>query len=113
MANHSFGRKRKKMENRDHLPEHNQKKCKATNNLLDALCVGMSESLNAPYTKQKGLVIQELVNSKTLEPSADMIVLRSGDHNKKGMTINHCPFCGVEIFDCNLYLGRKKRANKA
>lgn len=40
---------------------------------------------------------QHFTNFKTGAPARSFFVLKSGDHQKKGIVLNVCPFCGTRI----------------
>jgi len=34
---------------------------------------------------------------QTMELTRELVVLRSGDHQKNGMVLNFCPICGADL----------------
>lgn len=49
-------------------------------------------------TRSQGAELQTLINTKTGKFSRQWVVLKSGEHGKRGVVMNHCPFCAGEIF---------------
>jgi len=45
----------------------------------------------------RALYLEHLTNIKTLKPSRSFVVMRMGEHAKKGIILNCCPFCGERI----------------
>lgn len=63
-------------------------------------CWALEEVLQPPYgrgTRSQGVVLQTLINMNTREFSRQLVILKSGQHSKKGMALNFCPFCAGEI----------------
>jgi hypothetical protein len=38
-----------------------------------------------------------MVSMKTGDFTRDLVVLKSGDHGKKGIVMNNCPFCAKPL----------------
>lgn len=49
------------------------------------------------HGRGRGLFMLTLTNTATLKPSRSFVVLRMGEHVKKGVALNCCPFCGERI----------------
>ncbi len=45
----------------------------------------------------KSVSHQHFTNFKTGQPARSFFVLKSGEHQKKGIVLNCCPFCGERI----------------
>lgn len=73
------------------------KKCEIVENGI-VMCEGLESSIQDYYQKSrsKGLIHTTLTNFKTNKQRV-LIVLKSGQHNPKGVIVNYCPFCGVDI----------------
>lgn len=50
-----------------------------------------------PAGRGRGLFLTTLTNLTTFKPSRSFVVLRMGEHVKKGVVLNCCPFCGERI----------------
>ena len=50
-------------------------------------------------TKYQGLKLQTLINIDTGKFSRHLVTLKSGEHSKKGIVFNLCPFCGEELVE--------------
>lgn len=59
-----------------------------------AICEALSEALDGKVVKQV-----QLTNVRTGEPTRQLIVLHTGEHRKKGIVMNHCPFCGGDLVE--------------
>lgn len=57
-------------------------------------CWALRSVLNAPHSKQPGLIHRSLMNFTTFQPSRSYVVLR---FERKDIVLNHCPFCGERI----------------
>jgi hypothetical protein len=71
-------------------------KCTIRDEAFVEPCWALRETAQPSWRRAKGIVIHALVNVETLEPSRRMYAVRSGDH-PKGVLLNFCPFCGVDI----------------
>ena len=62
-------------------------------------CDRLSETLEdgGPYGNRKGIFAWELHNLRENKPSRTFIGVKGGEHRKKGLLFNFCPFCGVRI----------------
>jgi len=60
-------------------------------------CGTMSDCLEGTNGHRKGVTSLHTMNFKTREEGVRGAILKSGDHLKKGIMMNFCPFCGVEI----------------
>jgi hypothetical protein len=62
-------------------------------------CWALGEALQerGRGTRSQGLEFQTLVNMETMAHSRDLVVLKSGQHGKKGLALNFCPFCREEL----------------
>jgi hypothetical protein len=65
-------------------------------------CWALDEVLQLPGgrgTRSQGVEAQTMVNMDSFEFSRNLIVLKSGEHGKKGLVMNLCPFCGGELVE--------------
>jgi hypothetical protein len=65
-------------------------------------CWALDEVLQMPGgrgTRHQGVEIQTMLNMDSFEFSRNLIVLKSGQHGKKGLVMNLCPFCGGELVE--------------
>ena len=56
----------------------------------------LSDSYDRP--KAKGIFINEYVNMK-FEQTRTYVVAKLGEHLKKGIVFNFCPFCGEKLIE--------------
>lgn len=68
--------------------------CKVENGVVK-LCKTLLSAVE--IDKRKGLSVSEFVNVNTGETTRTAVVVRSGDHSKRGIILNFCPFCGESI----------------
>lgn len=64
-------------------------------------CRGLSAVLQPPGsqgTRQQGVFMQTLMNMQTHKFSRNIVVLKSGNHGKRGLVMNHCPFCAGVLY---------------
>lgn len=78
-------------------------------------CWALDEVLQRPGgrgTRAQGVEVQSLVNMDTFKFSRNLIVMKSGQHGKKGLVMNLCPFCGGELVEGALadLAARKKKS---
>lgn len=74
--------------------------CKLTKKGLKP-CKGLNGVLQMPGgqgTRRQGVELQTVINFKTGKFSRYWVVLKSGEHSKRGIIMNNCPFCAAEIF---------------
>lgn len=73
-------------------------KCKVTDGKFVEPCDTLSQvaNLNLCNPKQKGIIFNQLTNLKTHNPSRSFFMIRCNEF-PKGMCLNFCPFCGVQI----------------
>ena len=70
--------------------------CKFENGSVSP-CYALSEATDANWMdKRKGIFVATIVNHHDTTQKF-MYGVRSGDHTKKGLMFNHCPFCGEAI----------------
>lgn len=63
-----------------------------------APCRGLTEVIGRSHNDAGGGVrIAQLVKLTTFEASRQIVILHSGRHNKKGIVMNFCPFCGTDL----------------
>lgn len=65
-----------------------------------APCWALDEVLQLPGgrgTRMQGVEVLSLVDLKTFKFTRNLIVLKSGKHGKKGLTMNVCPFCSKPL----------------
>lgn len=58
-------------------------------------CDGLSSTIQyyGRGTKYQGVQMHTMVSMKTGDFSRHLVVLKSGEHGKKGVVMNFCPFC--------------------
>jgi len=64
-------------------------------------CKGLEQTMQYPGgrgTRAQGIEVQTLINTKTGEFSRQIAVLKSGQHGKRGIIMNNCPFCGGTLY---------------
>lgn len=74
--------------------------CKLTPKGL-AQCWALDEVLEigGQGTKYQGLKLNTMIDMTTNKFSRHLVVLKSGQHAKKGLVLNLCPFCGGELVE--------------
>lgn len=62
------------------------------------LCPGLSQLVGRSHGgRGGGIKIESRINMQTMELTRELVVLRSGDHQKNGMVLNFCPICGADL----------------
>lgn len=77
------------------------RKCKLVDGRLKTMCEGMKGVVQDQHTRgtrMQGVSILNLFNMETMKPSRQLVVLKSGDHGKKGLVMNVCPFCTAVVY---------------
>lgn len=82
------------------------------------VCDALDEVLEFPNgqgTKYQGLKLYSMVSMDTMEFSRNIVVIKSGQHAKKGLIMNFCPFCREELNEGAMVSYRKavERRRKA
>lgn len=56
-------------------------------------------ALDKAFTEYRGKGIRfvQLTSLVTMKPSSSFATLHSGEFVKRGVILNHCPFCGEQI----------------
>lgn len=75
-------------------------KCSLSNEDRVRPCWALSDVLDDPHgrgTRAQGVSLHFMVDMETCKSSGSLAVLKSGKHNKKGVILNYCPFCGEWI----------------
>jgi hypothetical protein len=65
-------------------------------------CWALNETLQEPGgrgTRAQGITLNTMIDMKTMAFNRNLIVLKSGQHSKKGLVMNLCPFCGGELIE--------------
>lgn len=72
--------------------------CKITKNGIKP-CAGLSSVLQhgGRGTRQQGVEMKTLLNMTTMKFSRHLVVLKSGEHSKRGIVMNNCPFCAKPL----------------
>lgn len=70
-------------------------------------CHGLEACLEEANSRKKGVSMILVSNIHTGDVTKTGVVLRSGDHAKKGIIMNFCPFCGEDI--SSVITGRNPR----
>lgn len=61
-------------------------------------CTTLDEAVDDLYTRTpKGLFDLVVTNCETGEQHTKGFGVKTGEHKKKGIMFNYCPFCGVDI----------------
>jgi len=85
----------------DPLPEvPRREKCEVEGDRHLRPCTTLYEAMigENPHKRARGgLYLLAFTNTKTWEPSRSFAVLKSGEHQEKGIILNFCPFCGAQI----------------
>lgn len=61
-------------------------------------CTSLANAFDGtPMGSGRALFLMSMTNLRTLVPTRSFVVLRMGNHLKKGIALNCCPFCGERI----------------
>lgn len=62
-------------------------------------CAGLSSVLQygGRGTRYQGVEMQSFVNMKTMKFTRNLVILKSGEHGKRGVVMNFCPFCRGQL----------------
>jgi len=83
-----------------------RQRCKVTKGKLQP-CWPLDEVLQSPGrgTRSQGIEVMPLINMKTFKFPRHIVVAKSGQHGKRGLTFNFCPWCCVKL---NAYATKPK-----
>ncbi len=82
------------------MTEERKEKCEIEDARHLRPCTTLDEAMIAENPKPRargGLYLLALTNLKDWTPSRSFAVLKSGEHQEKGIILNFCPFCGEKI----------------
>lgn len=70
--------------------------CEVTGAGFVSPCYALDGASQPHAPRGSGVFVAELMD-KNWKRTRDLYSLRSGDHRKKGIAMNFCPFCGTQL----------------
>ena len=60
-------------------------------------CKALEQALDDDGRRSPALIERETFDLKTGTSGKRMFVLHSGEHRKRGLVLNYCPWCGASV----------------